>query len=95
MTTPETPPQTNEGWQGIDLPDMPPITSSADIAEWLDAVATGRWTWTRNTRCKYVDLKLDTRRGAYSILDRNGRPITFEQLRWQYPEPAPTPEPRA
>lgn len=69
----------------------PAITLTADIAEWLDAVATGRWTWTRNTRCKYVDLKLDTRRGAYCILDRNGEQITFEQLRWQYPAPLPTP----
>ena len=84
--------QGNDGIALAELITAPPITSTVQVSEWLDAVATGRWTWTRNTRGKYVDLKLDTRRGAYRILDRDGHEITFEQLCWQYPAPLPIPE---
>lgn len=53
------------------------------IAVWIADVAAGRWTWTRNTRCKYVTLFLDTRAGAYSVKDRDGHPITADILLFQ------------
>jgi len=62
----------------------PKITSSTDLADWLAKVASGEWVWTRNSRCKYVTLKIDTRRGAYCILDRDEKPITAEELLFQF-----------
>jgi hypothetical protein len=62
----------------------PPLVTFEQVREWLAEVEAGRWSWTRNTRCKYVDIKLDTRRGAYAVHDRDDKPITYEQLRWQY-----------
>jgi len=70
--------------------ELPAITSIAQISEWLAAVGSGAWTWTRNSRCKYVDIKFDTRRGAYRILDRDGHQITFEQLTYQLRSEAPS-----
>jgi hypothetical protein len=60
------------------------VATVADLAGWLACVATGRWAWHRNSPCKYVTLKIDTRSGAYQILDRDGNEITFEQLEYQY-----------
>jgi hypothetical protein len=68
-----------------ELITMPaPLVTFEQVRGWLDEVEAGRWSWTRNTRCKYVDIKLDTRRGAYALHDRDGKPITYEELRWQY-----------
>ena len=60
----------------------------AKLAEWLASVASGEWIWPRNSRCKYVNLKIDTRAGAYRIEDRDGKPISFDELLFQY-HPAP------
>lgn len=54
------------------------------IAKWVEDVQTGRWTWTRNTRCKYVTLFLDTRAGAYSVKDRDGNRIDEATLLYQH-----------
>lgn len=73
------------------LIEWPAATSVSQIGEWLAAVEAGQWSWVKNTRCKYVDIKFDTRRGAYRILDRDGNPITFEELCWQYSGETPAP----
>ncbi len=62
----------------------PPLVTFEQVREWLADVEAGRWSWVRNTRCKYVDMKFDTRRGAYALRDRDGNAITYEELRWQY-----------
>lgn len=54
------------------------------ISTWLQDVAEGRWTWVRNSRCKYVSLHLDTRVGAYCVRDRDGNLIDAETLLYQY-----------
>jgi hypothetical protein len=59
------------------------VATLQDLAGWMATAATGRWQWYRNSRCKYVTLKIDTRSGAYEILDRDGKPITFEELEYQ------------
>lgn len=65
------------------LPEPPVITDSGTIAAWFCALNTGAWTWTRNSRCKYVTLKIDTRRGCYRIEDRDGNQISFDDLNYQ------------
>lgn len=49
------------------------------------------WHWPMNTRCKYISLRIDMRDGAFVLLDRDGKRITLEQLRWQYSEKTPNP----
>lgn len=39
------------------------------------------WTWIRNSRCKYISIKIDMRDGAFIITDRSGKRITFDQLK--------------
>lgn len=41
---------------------------------------TGVWTWTRNSRCKYVSMKFDMRDGAFILLDRDGKRIEASDL---------------
>lgn len=54
------------------------------VSTWLQDVAEGRWTWVRNTRCKYVTMHFDTRAGAYCVKDRDGNAIDAETLLYQY-----------
>lgn len=54
--------------------------SCAELSVWLGQVARQEWIWARNSRCKYVTLKTDTRRGAYAILDRDDNPIELDDL---------------
>lgn len=68
---------------GDGLPDRYLVPMDV-IAKWIADVNTGRWTWTRNTRCKYVTLFLDTRAGAYSVKDRDGNRIDGGTLLLQY-----------
>lgn len=67
------------------LPELPKrfLIPMSIIAAWIADVNAGRWTWTRNTRCKYVTLFLDTRAGAYSVKDRDGEQITAATLLFQ------------
>lgn len=57
-----------------------PIVETRDLAEWLIKVASGDWSWVYNTRCKYVNLRMDTRRGAYLIEDRDGNALSARDL---------------
>lgn len=43
----------------------------------------GEWCWTRNSRCKYVELVVDMRDGEFTILDRDRKKISFEDLKYQ------------
>lgn len=69
----------------------PEITPFADYQRWGDMLVSGQWSWVRNMRCKYVNIHLDTRREGYTFSDRDGNPITFAQLCWQYSKDTPTP----
>lgn len=48
-----------------------------------------KWVWSRNTDCKYVELRVDMRDGGCIICDRHGNRISPEQLQWQYSEGGP------
>lgn len=62
----------------------PETVAFEDLIAWLSTVRHFSWTWTANTRCKYVDIRIDTRRGAFAILDRDGNKITLDELRHQH-----------
>lgn len=52
--------------------------------EVLDIITNEEWCWALNVRCKYVELRIDVRDGKCSIKDRDGNPITLEDVRYQY-----------
>lgn len=43
----------------------------------------GTWSWARNSRCKYISLRIDMRSGDCIIKDSDGEVITLEQLKYQ------------
>jgi hypothetical protein len=48
-----------------------------------------KWSWVKNTSCKYIQIKIDMRDGGYVLLDRDGNRISFDQLKWQYSAETP------
>ena len=59
--------------------------------EWATLDRFKNWVWIRNPRCKYIELRIDMRSGDFIIRNRDGEPITFEQLKWQYRDEATEP----
>lgn len=47
------------------------------------APGSNRWSWARNTSCKYVELRIDMRDGGFVLTNREGR-ISLPMLEWQY-----------
>lgn len=43
-----------------------------------------KWAWIRNTRCKYVNVRIDMRNGGFVLEDRDGARISLDQLKYQY-----------
>jgi len=66
-------------------PNCSTVATFAQVIEWTQSVCAGEWSWLRNSRCKYVTVRLDTRAGAHALLDRDGHEITLDELRWQFP----------
>ncbi len=52
----------------------------ADILPTLKAVEEGLWKRYRNSRCKYVELRIDMRDLTCLIRDRDGKFINLHQL---------------
>ena len=44
------------------------------------------WLWIRNSRCKYISVRIDMRDGAFVLVDRAGERISLEHLKFQYKE---------
>lgn len=65
-------------------PNFQTVLTFDELIAWATAVRDGEWTWTRNSRCKYVTLHIDTRHGAHSIADRNGTGITRGAMLQQF-----------
>lgn len=43
------------------------------------------WSWARNSRCcKYINIRVDMRDGAFVLLDQDKQRISLKQLQWQY-----------
>lgn len=49
----------------------------------LQEARQGRWQWYRNPRCKYIEVRIDTRFLHCQIRDREGKPISLAQLQLQ------------
>lgn len=58
--------------------------SIQDFITVLQAARSGQWHWPMNTRCKYVELRVDMRDGGCIIKDREGKRITPAELAYQY-----------
>ena len=67
----------------VPRPNCQTVMEIPDLIEWLVGLQEGRWSWCKNSRCKYVTIGIDTRSGAYSLRDRDGNAITPAQLNWQ------------
>lgn len=59
----------------------------AEVTQWIlentKEQLTG-WQWIKNSRCKYIELRIDMRDGGFIIKDRDGKRISFDQLKYQY-----------
>lgn len=60
-----------------------------DFIAVLKAARAEKWYWFRNTRCKYVELRVDMRDGGCIIKDREGVRIAPEDLSYQEGQDAP------
>lgn len=59
-----------------------------DFIAVLEQMRAGKWKWVYNSKCKYVDLRVDMRDGACIIKDLEGRRIDPKDLAYQYAEEA-------
>lgn len=73
-----------------DLPNYFSVQLS-DLMPWLESVQSKKWSWTNNWRCKYVNIRIDTRSGGSCyITDDKGNQMQLEDLK---PIDTPTPKP--
>lgn len=49
----------------------------------IEMARAGKWVWMENSRCKYIDLRIDMRDGGCLIRDAKGNRINPEDLRKQ------------
>lgn len=66
-----------------------------DFIAVLDQMRAGNWKWYANTKCKYVELRVDMRDGGCVIKDRNGNRIDPKDLAWQVPNAGIQPSERS
>lgn len=55
-----------------------------DFLRVLTAMREKKWIWVYNSKCKYVNLRVDMRDGGALLMDRDGKRIAPEELAWQY-----------
>ncbi len=55
------------------------------VLEVIDAAKHGKWCWSGNSPCKYVEIRIDMRDRHCLLKDRDGKPISIEELRYQHP----------
>ena len=72
-----------------------------EVLPTIEAAKNGKWSWLNNSRCKYIDLRIDMRTGHCILSDKDGTRINPEDfakqtydsggLPWRWPaEPKPT-----
>lgn len=42
-----------------------------------------KWQWTRNMRCKYIEIRIDMRDGGLVLIDSNGIRISLDMIKNQ------------
>lgn len=55
-----------------------------DFIKVLELMRDNKWNWAQNSRCKYVNLRVDMRDGGCIIKDKNGVRIAPKTLEYQY-----------
>lgn len=55
----------------------------SDFVKVWNKLKTGEWHWYKNSKCKYVELRIDMRTGHCIIRDREGNRINPEDLAYQ------------
>lgn len=56
----------------------------SDFVRVWNAKTAGQWEWYLNSRCKYVELRIDMRTGHCIIRDREGKRLNPDDLAHQY-----------
>jgi hypothetical protein len=56
------------------------------VVDVLEKAMKDEWSWSINQECKYVELKIDMRGHSCRIIDRNGKDISVEELKYQVPQ---------
>jgi hypothetical protein len=51
-----------------------------DVLPVLKLALTGKWTWWKNQKCKYITVRIDMRDGGCIIKDNEGNRINPEDL---------------
>ena len=57
------------------------------IEDVVDVIMMSRkreWSWARNHKCKYIDVRIDMRDGGCIIINDKGERIDPKDLRYQY-----------
>ena len=54
-----------------------------DVLAVIELARAGKWNWTGNWDCKYVEVRIDMRDGGCLIKDREGKRINPADLRKQ------------
>lgn len=54
------------------------------VLEVIEEAKRGNWCWSMNSQCKYIDLRIDMRDRGCIVKDRDGNPLTIDQLRYQF-----------
>lgn len=71
----------------VEEPKVKPLperwSAIKDVMAVLQKAMDNEWSWSSNTRCKYVDLKIDMRGHSCQIRDREGIIIPIEKLKFQ------------
>jgi len=57
-----------------------------DVIKEIQQMVGNNWSWIYNDRCKYFNLRIDTRDYACYLTDREGKYITLEELKKQEPK---------
>lgn len=61
-------------------PDWVPLSKVMAIIK----KSNGSWWWFKNTRAKYIELRIDMRTFHCTLKDRHGDYISLEELEYQY-----------
>ena len=57
-----------------------PHSTWVPLSSVLEVLNDPRWSWHRNSPCKYVELRIDTRTMYCIIHNRDGNQITLKEL---------------
>ena len=62
-----------------------------DVLKVVKLAQQNLWCWSRNSACKYINVRIDMRDGGCLLHDRDNKRIGVEQLAYQYGQPDTTP----